>query len=407
MDPDMNKPQIMEEPPQGSATTAPIRMKKFVASSMKEAMRQIKKEMGDDAIILKSQQIPNSDVFSFSNRNKVEVLAATEPIEMKSTSAEIEAPSGNKSGDRRQRLNTEWEMEVVKEEIRTIRSTLEEISNKIKYESMPSLPQHLMMFYQSLVGSGLDERLVLDIVGKALANLSGEQLSDRRAIVNFLSTEIAPLIPTAPFLPAPAAEPHVVALVGPTGVGKTTTLSKLLTNQHIYRNRRMAVISADTYRIGAIEQLKRVAGIAHVPLVIAYKPSQMIKAIQKHHDKDVIFIDTAGRSQNNRHHLLNLQEFMNAAKPDEIHLVISASTRFEDMRDIADRFADVPFHRYIFTKLDETTGYGNVVNLLRHRSKPLSFLAFGQKVPEEIRMAKSSEIARMMVLGKRYGNVED
>ena len=192
--------------------------------------------------------------------------------------------------------------------------------------------------------------------------------------------------------------------LGPTGVGKTTSLSKLLTNRKIYQNRRMAVISADTYRIGAIEQLKKVTTLAHVPLAVVYKPSQVVKAIQAYHDKDVIFIDTAGRSQSNQQHLRNLKEFMAAAKPDEIHLVMAANTRLQDMTETADRFAKVPFHKYLLTKLDETSGYGNIVNLLRHNEKPLSFLGYGQRVPDEIRWAKSSEFSRMLVLGKRYGS---
>jgi len=404
MEPRTDNTNAVAEAVERGATVAPIRMKKFVASSMREAMLQIKKEMGDGAIILKSQKVPSSDLFSFRNRERVEVLAALEPPEGAMEGAAVNGGSVSSPGEHRRKLDTEWEMETVKQEIRGIRSTLEEISNKMRYESMPSLPRQLMLFYQSLVGSGLNEPLVLDIVGKALATLGGDQLEDRKVIGDFLAAEIAPMIPSAPFLPPASPEPRVIALVGPTGVGKTTTLSKLLTNQNLYRGRRMAVISADTYRIGAIEQLKKVTAIAKVPLAVVYKPSQVIKAIQVYHDKEVIFIDTAGRSQNNPQHLGNLREFMAAAKPDEIHLVLAANTRLEDMLDIADRFEKVPFHRYLLTKLDETCGYGNIINLLRHKEKPLSFLAYGQKVPDEIRWAKSSEIARMIVTGKRYGS---
>jgi flagellar biosynthesis protein FlhF len=401
---DTNRTEAARPESDRGATVAPIRMKKFVASTMKDAMAQIKKEMGDGAIILKSQKIPSNDVFSFRNREKVEVLAALEPPESVAEMAAMAASPPSRSADYHRKLDTQWEMEFVKEEIRSIRSTLEEISNKMKYDSMPSLPRQLMLFYQSLVGSGLDEKLVLDLVGKALATLSGDILEDRKAIADFLVEEIAPLIPSSPFIPPPSPEPRVIAFVGPTGVGKTTSLSKLLTNRKIYQGRRMAVISADTYRIGAIEQLKKVANIAHVPLAVVYKPSQVVRAIQAYHDKDVIFIDTAGRSQSNHQHLQSLKEFMAAAKPDEIHLVVAANTRLQDMIETADRFAKVPFHRYLFTKLDETSGYGNVVNLLRHNEKPLSFLSYGQKVPDEIKWAKSLEFARMLISGKRYGS---
>jgi flagellar biosynthesis protein FlhF len=393
----------VEAQQQGRTTISPVRMKKFVAPSMRDAMRQIKKEMGDGAIILKSQKIPSNDAFPFLHHDKVEVLAALEPVELESGGEADRTQLQPVVGRAQQSLNTEWEMEMVKEEIRTIRSTLEDISNRMKYQSMPSLPRHLMMFYQSLVGSGLNEKVVLDVVGKAMVSLPGEQLEDRKAITDFLSGEIARMVPTVPFLPPESPEPRIIALVGPTGMGKTTSLSKLLTNPKIYRKRSIAVITADTYRIGAVDQLRRVVRIAKVPLVVAYKPSQMLKAIQVHHDKDVILIDTAGRSQNNLHHIRNLREFMGAAQPDEIHLVIAANTRFEDMMDIADRFANIPYHRYLFTKLDETTGYGNIVNVILHRERPVSFLTYGQKVPEEIRWAKSSEFARMLVLGKRYG----
>ena len=401
-----NKTDFTEEKSPGHPGLSSVRIKKYVASSMKEAMRQIKKEMGDGAIILKSQRIPNHDLFSFLSHEKVEVLAALEPVTPESEASPSEPLPGTASVDRHWRFDKEWEMETVKDEIRTMRTALEEITNRMKYQSMPTLPRILTMYYQSMVGAGLEEKRVLDLMGKTLVNLSGDQLEDRKTVTDFLSAEIAQWIPTTPFLPLESAEPRIIALVGPTGMGKTTSLSKLLTNPNIFRKRRMAVITADTYRIGAVEQIKRVTDIARVPLVVAYKPSQMLKAIQVHHDKDVIFIDTAGRSQNNRHHLQNLQEFMDAAKPDEIHLVLAANTRLEDLKDIADQFNHVPFHRYLFTKLDETSGYGNVINLIKHREKSMSFLAYGQRVPNEIRWAKSLEFARMFVLGKRYGTIE-
>jgi flagellar biosynthesis protein FlhF len=401
-----NKTENTEEKSPTLNSASSMRIKKFIAPSMKEAMCQIKKEMGDGAIILKSQRIPNHDLFSFLSREKVEVLAALEPVVPESETSTTEALPGTASVDRQWRFDKEWEIESVKDEIRSIRTALEEITNRMKYQSMPALPRLLTMFYQSMVGGGLEEKQVLDLVGKALVSLSGDQLEDRKAVSDFLSAEIAQWIPTAAFVPPESVEPQIIALVGPTGMGKTTSLSKLLTNPHIFRKRRMAVITVDTYRIGATEQLKRVTDIARVPLVVAYKPSQMLKAIQVHHDKDIIFIDTAGRSPNNRHHLQNLKEFMNAAKPDEVHLVLAANTRLEDMKIIADQFNQIPFHRYLFTKLDETSGYGNIINEIKHREKPLSFLAFGQKVPEEIRWAKSLEFARMFVLGKRYGSIE-
>ncbi len=385
---------------------SPVHIRKFVASSMKEAMRQIKKEMGENAVILKSHVIPNSDLFSFRSKEKVEVLAALEPLDDTPTARITSSiPNMESTGAQRQ-LSSEWEMEVVKDEIKTIRATLEEIANRIKYQSIPTMPRQLKLFYQSMVGSGLDEELVMDMTGQALGTLSGDQLDDRKVIADFLGDKLAPMIPTAPYLHHEPAEPRVVAFVGPTGMGKTTTISKLLTHKNIFRGRRMAVITADTYRIGATDQIKRVAEIAKVPIVVAYKPSQMLKAIQRHQDKNVIFIDTAGRSPHNRHHMKNLQEFMGAAQPDEVHLVLAANTRLEDLKETADRFNQIQIHRYLFTKLDETSGYGNIVNLIKHREKPISFLGFGQRVPNEIRWAKSKEFARMLILGNRYGGVQ-
>ncbi len=384
----------------------PVHIRKFVASSMKEAMRQIKKEMGEDAVILKSQVIPNSDLFSFRSKEKVEVLAALEPSDdMPTARMTSSIPNVESTGTQRQ-SSSEWEIELVRDEIKTIRATLEEISHRMKYQSIPTMPRQLNLFYQSMLGSGLDEELVLDLTGQALGTLSGDQLDDRKVIADFLGEKLAPMIPTQSYLHHEPAEPRIVAFVGPTGMGKTTTISKLLTHKKIFHGRRMAVITADTYRIGATDQIKRVAGIAKVPIVVAYKPSQMLKAIQRHQDKDVILIDTAGRSQHNIYHMKNLREFMGAAQPDEVHLVLAANTRLEDLKETADRFNQIQIHRYLFTKLDETSGYGNIVNLIKHREKPISFLGFGQRIPDEIRWAKSKEFARMLILGKRYGGVQ-
>ncbi|MBO6179669.1 MAG: flagellar biosynthesis protein FlhF [Selenomonadaceae bacterium] len=192
-------------------------------------------------------------------------------------------------------------------------------------------------------------------------------------------------------------ECKIVALIGPTGVGKTTTLAKIAAGLVLNRGVKAALITADTYRISAVEQLKTYSDIIGLPLEIVYNQEELRKAIRKHDDKELILIDTAGRSQHNDYQLDELKTLLKANARIEKHLVLSATTKEKDAKDIIDKFSFCNPKCVIFTKVDETSSLGIILNLLYEKDMALSYLANGQGVPDDIVVAGAEALAEIFL----------
>ena len=190
---------------------------------------------------------------------------------------------------------------------------------------------------------------------------------------------------------------RIVALIGATGVGKTTTLAKIAARFVLDHNIRAALITADTYRISAVEQLKTYSDIIGLPLEIVYSPDELKVAIHKHRDKDLILIDTAGRSQHNEYQMNELQDFLAVHSHIERHLVMSATTKQRDAADILEKFSVCNPDCVIFTKTDETSSVGIILNLLADKGIALSFLTNGQSVPDDIVPATPENLAELLL----------
>ena len=190
---------------------------------------------------------------------------------------------------------------------------------------------------------------------------------------------------------------RIVALLGTTGVGKTTTLAKIAAKFVLEQRTNVALITADTYRISAVEQLKTYSDILELPLEIVYNPAELASAIERHRDKDLILIDTAGRSQHNEYQMRELEEFLRINPRIEKHLVISATTKFTDARHIMNKFAQIEPDKVIFTKIDETASLGMIINLLHDRKYSLSYITTGQSVPDDIERASADLLASLLL----------
>ena len=190
---------------------------------------------------------------------------------------------------------------------------------------------------------------------------------------------------------------RIAALLGTTGVGKTTTLAKVAAKFVLEQKTDVALITADTYRISAVEQLKTYSDILELPLEIVYKPTELASAIERHRDKDLILIDTAGRSQHNDYQMRELEEFLRVNPRIEKHLVISATTKFTDAKHIMSKFAAIEPDKVIFTKVDETASLGMIINLLRDKKFALSYITTGQSVPDDIDPASSDVLANLLL----------
>jgi flagellar biosynthesis protein FlhF len=189
----------------------------------------------------------------------------------------------------------------------------------------------------------------------------------------------------------------VVALVGPTGVGKTTTVAKLAANYRLRENKRVGLIAVDTYRIAAVEQLRTYADIIDLPMEVVSTPREMREAVTRMRDFDLVLLDTAGRSPRDEVKIQELRAMLAEAEPDEVHLVVSAVSGARSLTSIAERFAAVGVTAMLVTKLDEATGLGNLVSTARACQLPLSYLTDGQNVPDDIQVAQPAALARLIL----------
>ncbi|WP_394903117.1 flagellar biosynthesis protein FlhF [Clostridium butyricum] len=188
-----------------------------------------------------------------------------------------------------------------------------------------------------------------------------------------------------------------VVLVGPTGVGKTTTIAKLAGRLALVEKKKVGLITIDTYRIGAIEQLKTYAEIMNIPFKVVITIKEMENAIESMEDCDVVLIDTTGRSSKNTMQISELRAFVQKANPDHVNMVISATTKNKDIKGILKGYSELEYESVIVTKLDETTAYGSIYNISRNSNKPISFITIGQNVPDDIKLSTKEELTRFIL----------
>jgi flagellar biosynthesis protein FlhF len=215
---------------------------------------------------------------------------------------------------------------------------------------------------------------------------------------NKVKETVAGMIKCAGQLKLKRKGPKIVALVGPTGVGKTTTIAKLAAMQTLKKKTKVALVTTDNFKAGAVEQLRTYAKVLRLPLEVAATAKELERAVSKHSDKDLILIDTTGKSPREREKLDELKSLL-AGFEIESHLCVSATTRDCELKDILEQFRTLPIHRLLFTKLDESRQLGCMVNLHVRNKLPLSYFTKGQRVPEDIEIATGRKVAELVLGG--------
>jgi len=336
-----------------------MQIKRFEAGDMQEALRQVKEAMGSEAIILSTKTITlPSPVSGMGKRKGVEVVAAIDRAqEPFSGQPAIEVPAGP----------------AAKEPYRK--------------EETPSL--------QRLMSTGLTPEFIHGLIREIPAlgrDAGGSSVSE--AMRNYLQWKLMQAVDVT----GPVTDGMKIwVFIGPTGVGKTTTLAKLAAQFHVKAQKKITLVSLDTYRIGAVDQLKTYAGILNLPLEVAFRPDDLKRIIENNMHQDVLLIDTVGRSPNDSKHLEEMKDFLSVHPRVENHLLLSATTKDRDLSQIVERFSCVPIKSYIFTKLDETDEYAPLLNQLLRDRKPLSYLTNGQNVPEDIELATKLRVADLFL----------
>jgi flagellar biosynthesis protein FlhF len=436
-----------------------MRIKKYTGPSIKDATRRMKEELGPEAIIISSRRVSKSGLLGFLEKEMYEVTAAVDGdpvpetgVRSRGRAAQSFADSlidahqvslrtnpGIRSGDDtldslrmlsehfeksgrtpsaqesakhhgeerggrqpRQTGTGRWDLgDLVnlQGDVDDIKSSLREITEHLKYDRMPSLPKSFKEAFGAMMNNGVEQEIAAEIVQIAYGRLGESQGLNRRMVDDEIVRQLQEFIRVAGPVENRRKRTRIVALVGPTGVGKTTTIAKLAAIGKLVEHKNVALLSADTYRIGAIEQLRTFAAIADIPMEVIYKPSEVGPALRRFRGKDTIYIDTVGRSQRGKKDLADLLKFLTAAQPDEVHLVLSASTNAITMTDVIERFGMLKPNRLIFSKLDEAAALGSLVSVLRRQTLPISYVTVGQGVPDDIIAAEPQKIASMVYSG--------
>lgn len=382
-----------------------MRIKRFEAMSMKEAIEEVKADLGPDAVILSTRMLDQGKgEFGFPGRKVAEVTAAQdleveaeiakgqdrEDVEESSTILRAEIESLKAKIDRQIALQQGFPPEV--DELRYLAKYIEKQLGLT--DNARSFSPEYISLYQRLIDQGVSvlyARKIIENIERQPAKGKGKGgMPLKKACLSIISRLIRV---TAP-IKLEEGKQKIVALMGPTGVGKTTTIAKLAAQFAIDEKKRVGLITMDTYRIAAVEQLKIYARIIGLPLEVVLFPNRLPSALNRFKTCDLILIDTAGRSQNNEEQIEELNG-LNQGTSIEKHLVVSATTKLSDLKEIARRFGPVGFDQILFTKLDESYTFGGMLSLSLDTQKPLSYVTFGQRVPEDIAGANGRLIGEL------------
>lgn len=261
------------------------------------------------------------------------------------------------------------------------------------------LPQEFVPHYQMLIKQGVTRNRAAGLVKRAASRGDLRAFRDPRVFLERLKMEIRRGIRVTGGIALEAGKRKVVALVGPTGVGKTTNLAKLAALYAVQEHARVGVITTDTYRVAATDQLKVYANIIDLDMRVVHEPAEMKAALKACAGVDLVLIDTAGGSPFNREQMTDMRGLLDVAQPDEVHLLTSANTALEDVRDVVTHFSILKPTALFFTKLDETKRYGSLYCLAAEAGLPLSYFSVGQHVPDDIMPASPGAVAKLVIEG--------
>ena len=260
------------------------------------------------------------------------------------------------------------------------------------FQAMPQLSQEDSGVEGRLRASDVDERYIR----KLLADYSITARKDKSKKLPFTKW-LATQIECSGDNGGDAAGGRKVMLLGPTGVGKTTTIAKLAAIKALWEHKRVLLLTSDTYRIAAVEQLKTYAKILGVPIEIIFDLNTIPNVVDEHDNAEIILLDTAGRSQRDKKNMDMFENLYNAFTPDAVHLVLAANMKYKDMLDVVEHIPNIPVSHLLFTKLDETVSYGSIFNIQQVMGCPVSFLTVGQNVPKDIETASGTRIAEFLM----------
>ena len=398
-----------------------MNLQTFKAPTMAEALTQVKSSMGSDAVILHTRTFHMRAWLGLRRREMVEITAGrgigasdrrrqtvqrAAPLQSLYTRAAVVTRRGIEPGcpasNGRQLLETpaatSAAMLSISQEMASLKAMVKDLVSQTRQRQSPNVPEELFDHYTRLVGNQVAEDLAGDLVRSVQRAVRPEHYAQENFVKEKLIEQLEKLITTAgPIVRGNRSGPHVVALIGPTGVGKTTTLAKLAANLQIRERHRVGLITLDTYRIAAVDQLKKYAEVLRSPLRVVSGAEDLREAARSMRDCEFLLIDTAGRSPNDTLKLNELKGILSAVEPDEVHLVLAATASERCLELAMSRFSDVRADKIIFTKLDEAAHVGVLLNVVRKVNKSVSYITTGQDVPDDIEVGRGRRLAQLIL----------
>ena len=386
---------------------------------MADALVQVKSALGTDAVILHTRTYSRRRWLGVRKQEVVEITAgkglgaaarsSRRSIPAKTSTAashdrsEQPVAAASLGGTQAQQLMqtpavANAAILGLSQDVTTLKQMVLDLVKEARQQKAPQVPEELFDHYLNLIQNQVAEELAQEVIKSLQSGIRAEHLRNADYVRDKLAEHLERMLPVAgPIVKTKKDGPHVVALIGPTGVGKTTTIAKLAANLKLREGKRVGLITIDTYRIAAVDQLKKYADIIGSPLRVVGSPEDLRDAILGMSDCEFVLVDTAGRSPSDTLKLNELKNFLTVAKPDEVHLVISTTSSEACIESAIARFSDVRVDKIIFTKLDEAVHVGVVLNVIRKVGKSLSYITTGQDVPDDIEVGRGRKLAQLIL----------
>ncbi len=369
-----------------------MKIRKYLASDMREGLIKIKKDLGSEAVILYSQRVRRKGLRGFFTPKQMEIIAA---IDKNKQDNQLNTVMLKKVAEK------EKQMTAMADELKNLQSAVTDLSTLSSADfgqgdenqrSGPVTKKKSSNYWRTyLEHHDLDPHLLEEVFGEAEIDAAVPGRMSHSRMAEILREKMSRKVTCTN-----GYQSRAQIFIGPTGVGKTTTLAKLAARSSFSLNEKVGLITIDHYRIGAVEQLRTYAEIMDLPLEVVMTPQDLFKVMVRLDGCDRIFVDTAGRSTGSDEQLEDLLPYIDMLLPADIHLVISATTRRQDVGYITERFKRLKYNRLIVTKLDETNAYGAVLNGSYYTKLPLVCLTDGQRVPEDLQLAADVDLAGLL-----------
>ena len=408
-------------------------IKKFQAKTEAEAVENAKKELGENVVIMNVRSVKRKGLFSFLFPQMTEITVALEddpqrlakkeetvinivPVKRPETafspllgsgSAQEEKPEAKESSAIEEKLDSlhsllEQQLQKPDKDCQEEGDAQEAQKDKEEDDVSSEMDRFLRLLYNTMLENEVHEQYANQIIEEAeKANKPGMPID--YVLANVYQKMILKFGKPAGIQPGENG-PRIVFFVGPTGVGKTTTIAKIASRFSVEGSKKVAFLTADTYRIAAAEQLRTYANILEVPFRVVYSPEEVVKAYEDYKAYNYIMVDTAGHSYQNETQRKAVEEFLHAVKDtaqQDVFLVLSATTKYKDLLKIADAYSEITDYKLIFTKLDETAYLGNLLNLRLHTGAQLSYVTCGQNVPDDIENFNPQKTVKLLLGGKK------